>query len=465
MKRLIPLGLTVAGDATGAAPSQRTGTAWRVAIAGVLTVAVAAASARVAPAQQQAAHVQVVPRYGIRELPPLSTVSHNQSRAQGLNALGDVVGSSDTATGADHATLWRLGRGPVDLGTLGGSGRQSGARAINSRGVVVGMSDIAAPDDSLADHAFQWARGRMLNLSPQASSASADDVNEFGTVVGTTWTQGDRRRTESAFFVPPRGSLVALAGAPSFAYHISDRNEVAGSIEAGGSFHAVLWRGRRQADLGRVVPGYSNAEAYAINLFGDVVGETWTTPRARDNGFIRRNGRTVVFPNLPDSRRGTPFVVNNGGLAAGSRGPISPVARATLWRNGQPVDLNAVVPPDSGWTLYIAEDVNDLGQIVGWGAHGSLLRGWLLTPPARTQIANVYAVARRIRSRDQAFQRRVRTVLGGLLRRRNLRNGCRSLSQFVVYARKYRRLAPAERVTLEADVRGIAYQAAKCGRR
>jgi len=43
-------------------------------------------------------------------------------------------------------------------------------------------------------------------------------------------------------------------------------------------------------------------------------------------------------------------------------------------------DLNDLLPPGSGWELTQAEDINEVGQIVGWGEIGGPTRGFLMTP-------------------------------------------------------------------------------------
>jgi probable HAF family extracellular repeat protein len=53
---------------------------------------------------------------------------------------------------------------------------------------------------------------------------------------------------------------------------------------------------------------------------------------------------------------------------------------AFLWSRETMVDLNSFLPTNSGWVLYGATGINDLGQIVGDGTHNGLNRAFLLTP-------------------------------------------------------------------------------------
>lgn len=56
------------------------------------------------------------------------------------------------------------------------------------------------------------------------------------------------------------------------------------------------------------------------------------------------------------------------------------VQRAVLWEAQRVQDLNALIPPDSGWRLEEATDINERGQIVGNGRYHGVRRAFLLQP-------------------------------------------------------------------------------------
>lgn len=98
-----------------------------------------------------------------------------------INSGGQIVGYGDTASGAQHALLFRNGH-MIDLGTLPG-GTFSTATAINDRGQVVGYGDTP----SKTYHAFLYEKGAMVDLGmlPGGDSSVAYGINNRGDVVGS----------------------------------------------------------------------------------------------------------------------------------------------------------------------------------------------------------------------------------------------------------------------------------------
>lgn len=182
----------------------------------------------------------------------LGTLGGAQSLGSGINDRGQVAGVSQTASGEWHAFLWRDGE-MVDLGTLGGPlslvgngmgplgaalGSPDGA-ALNDRGDVAGTSETASGEE----HAFLWRDGEMTDLGTLGGANSrAVAMNNRGQVVGYSETASGEQHA----FLWQDGRMVdigALAGeGMSVARAINDRGQIVGYVKAPGADEiAVRW--------------------------------------------------------------------------------------------------------------------------------------------------------------------------------------------------------------------------------
>lgn len=259
--------------------------------------------------------------------------------ATAVNRRGQVVGAAQTSPydpDFHRAFLAEPGTPPAltDLGTLGG--RNSAAFAVNDAGMVVGEAEMR--DNVVRAFLYEPGKPGLRDLGTLGGSQSyARGVNGRGAVVG--WSETAQYETRA--FLWEKGAMRPLdapeGAKATYAVAVNDAGLVAGRAElAEGVTRPVLWDAQGKPTLLPTLGGPS-AEANAMNAAGLVVG-------ASD-------------------------------LAGGDR----PERRAVLWRDGKATDLNALLPPDSGWLLEAATGVNDRGEVVGWGRYRGRLCAFVLT--------------------------------------------------------------------------------------
>jgi probable HAF family extracellular repeat protein len=253
------------------------------------------------------------------------------SLGNAINAAAQVAGeemSNNAPCLCVHAFLYSNGKMQnIESKTLFPGG--SIAYGINKSAHVVGQGFISSANF----HAFLYSGGRMIDLNPfNGYQPIARSINDSGEVVGSS-TGG------AATWLYANGKLTNLSATNS-GYFINNGGEIVGQNSSG---HGALYSNGSWSDLGGFA-GASATIALGINASGQVIG-------------------TAFFP-------------------VQSYHPFRPGKHvALLFTSSGPVDLDTLIPPNSGFTLTDATAINDNGQIAADATNsGGAKRAVLLTP-------------------------------------------------------------------------------------
>lgn len=211
-------------------------------------------------------------------------------------------------------------------------------------------------------------------------TGSARAISNDGVVFGTAYW-GDIMRGFVQFDDDLVWYLGHLGGFTSVAMDGNDRLNVCGySTLVGGSVHAFLTNGFLMEDLGTLRHGDSSY-AIALNNTNQVV--CWSTsPLGHTMSFLYNGLERLPLGALQSGNwmRGSTYAqdINNLGEVVGYC-ETGAGRRAFLWRDGTMVDLNDLLfSDDSGWVLQEAIAINDNGDIAGHGTLNGEHRVFLL---------------------------------------------------------------------------------------
>ena len=297
-----------------------------------------------------------------------------------------------------HGVLWDHGQ-MIDLGTLPGGADDMWAIAVNNRGEVAGQAFNTIPDPySFNGYGYQsravyWNKGVMQDLGTLGTGTDAVAllINERGEVLGVSYVDSN----PSAFcsgvqigFTFTTGSFIwdkkngmqdigTLGGTCTVAYDLNNRGEVVGqSSQVGDPTNvAFVWdraTGMKQLPTGANLYG----GAFAINDAGTIAGYG-DAPDGQTNAILwRKTGgkwQATYLGNLHSGDCAVSTSINPSGQVVGLSGPNGCVTVLPfLWENGgSMVDLNTLVPPNSGIQLHEALQINNRGEIAGNGVDAS----------------------------------------------------------------------------------------------
>jgi probable HAF family extracellular repeat protein len=320
-----------------------------------------------------------VTKYTLAELP--SPPGATTVWAWALNEDGDAAGLA-LGPGGGHAVLWE----ESGVTVLDTSESWSSSFGVSGPEVVVGVLPFDSPT-----HAFLWKNGQMKDIHSALGGAAqpesvAGDVNDAGLVVGSAGPIAkqrpylyDSQSGDVEFLDPLPGHAMAFGSAVNGAGHALGTSLDANWADdhvflyANGQMQdrgAATWaRGLNASDTivgSKIFPGAPTTTAYRQLAGGDFENLGLTAhPGYKGSHGLGVNDEDVVVGHSFNSGS-TPF-----------RAFVDfPKSKAEPgWHDLQNVTVNA-----AGWVLESASDINNSGQIVGYGSFQGQTRAFLLTP-------------------------------------------------------------------------------------
>lgn len=312
----------------------------------------------------------------------------NSSCAGFLTDRGLIVGGSengliDPLTGLPEmeAVAWQNGQ-VTNLGTFGGNG--SFAIGANNRGEVVGAAANTVPDPysvffgwGTQTRAFLWTQSQGLQDigTLGGPDALAANINDHGQIFGASYTSDVPNPLTG---IPPVDAFVYEKGKMTdipngFGATIvnplgtNNRGELIGNASFADEVTSApfLWSKGKFIDLGTF--GGTFGDANSINDAGVVTGHA-ANPDNSVHGFLWRKGVLTDIGTVDGDDCSGGFSINSANQIVGlSFACDSSVLHAFLWEKGRIVDLNSLIAPGSDMQLLAALNINNRGEIAGFG--------------------------------------------------------------------------------------------------
>ena len=326
--------------------------------------------------------------------------------AQGSSITNNrTVGGFGTLPGNTvmHAVLWPKNGAAQDIGTLGGPNSAIAWPNENEHGEAAGIAETSAlnplgetwscagavfflaPPTGDICVGFRYANGAMTGLPTFGGyDGFATGINNHGEIVGwaenTTedptcvapqvlqfeaalWNKDNRIEELQPYAGDSDGAATAINNAGQ-AVGISGQCGTA--VGGATAEHMLLWQNGTVTSLPTLGGQYWNTPM-DINSQGDVTGfsdhpgDSVASPNFTT--FLwTKNGGTVDLGTLSGDAISEGLGINDSDQIVGVSYPSG---HGFIWENGMMTDLNNLMPPNSGYTIVDAQDINNQGAITG----------------------------------------------------------------------------------------------------
>jgi probable HAF family extracellular repeat protein len=304
-----------------------------------------------------------------------------------INNSGVIVGTTGDGTLALSVLFDPAVGNNVNLGT-------GWAFDINDSGQAVVTESYPGPFSPTTNSYIADSSGAILTNLP---GTIATTINNSGQVAGWAIHSGQTQ----GFYSGPNGIgityLGSLGGSLSYASGINDSGQVTGVsyIAGNAAFHAFITdpATSTMTDLGTL--GGTNTFATDINNSGQVVGKSDTTNG--EHAFVTgSDGAAMTDLGTMGADHSSAVSINNLGQVVGSAGfdnctTSFDCSNTFVYSNGVMVNLTKL--PEviaAGWVFLHAEDINDKGQIVGYGVLNDTFQGFILSGADDENFFNSY---------------------------------------------------------------------------
>jgi hypothetical protein len=318
------------------------------------------------------------------------------SRPTGINNSEVAIGAATDSSGTTRPVRWD---GPGTAATLVQTPAGfSGATLvdINSSGSILGIGSLGG-----GTRPVRWSPTGIPNPLAELtgySNTEAYDINDNGAVVGRAFNGFNDRavRWDASGTITELGHL-GLSGEGTTTVFPSALNSAGTAVgyafkhDAQGIYQGtvpVRWDASGAAaielETGPTSTGMRFGDARAINDDGVVVGYANNPPSSPTDEIGPRAARwtssgtaVTLLGTLGTAPNGEglsdALAINSSGLIVGTATKFNAANelsefRAVYWRDDvEPIDLNSLIDPESGWLLTHAYAVSDTGWIAGDG--------------------------------------------------------------------------------------------------